>query len=148
MYVELLYSSVATKKLSGSELAQIVDVSVHNNSKSNVSGILVYHQREFLQLLEGPEEIVQELMEKISKDERHANIRVIWQHEIEVRGFENWSMGFVNIDDIDDSDELDLIDLTDKSIFNTYKLKGFSGASVSDFETTGKNLLKVLSKKL
>lgn len=139
MYYEILYSSVATSHLERSELIDIAEISQRNNIELGVSGMLIYNNREFLQLLEGPREKVVSLMNKISEDPRHASIRIIWQHDIENKGFEKWDMGFV---DMDDNDEL----LTGE--YDQYTNESFAKISESEYATTGKSLLQVLTKKL
>lgn len=139
MYYEILYSSVATSNLEREELESIAEVSQRNNRKTGVSGILVYNNREFLQLLEGPMEQVLDLMDKISKDPRHSYIRVIWQHEIDHRGFESWDMGLVDMEGIDEMLE---------DGYLVYAKKNFSEVEQTEYNTTGKSLLHVLTKKL
>ena len=47
------------------ELKAILSAARTNNSKKDISGMLVYHAGSFLQVLEGPEDTVTELFGKI-----------------------------------------------------------------------------------
>jgi len=70
-----------------------------NNSKNNITGILIYLDRNFLQVLEGEEEIVDDTFKKISTDSRHKNIFNIIDTTIEQRIFEDYNFGFTTIND-------------------------------------------------
>ena len=47
------------------------------NVQNEISGILVYKDQTFLQLLEGPQDAVQGLYRKIRKDPRHTDIQTL-----------------------------------------------------------------------
>jgi hypothetical protein len=53
MLIQLLYSSKATTALSPAELTAILDKSVANNQARQITGLLLYRDGCFLQLLEG-----------------------------------------------------------------------------------------------
>lgn len=89
---ELLYTSVSAKGLNAKMLAEIQHVSKLNNQLKEITGMLVYYDREIMQLLEGEESDVKALYEKIRKDERHTLIHVFYQGNISERAFGNWSM--------------------------------------------------------
>lgn len=92
--ISLVYSSVSRHQMSDDELLQILDEARENNQKIDVTGILLYRNRFFLQALEGDKETVEALFAKIAKDERHLAVTVIAKQNIEERSFPNWSMGF------------------------------------------------------
>lgn len=68
------------------------------NAYLSVTGMLLYKDQSFLQLLEGPEEAVSEIYQSIEKDERHMNMRVLLDSKVEQRAFRRWSMGFQNLE--------------------------------------------------
>lgn len=70
-----------------------------NNSKNNITGILVYIDRNFLQVLEGEEKTVDKTFKIISTDTRHKNIFNIIDTTIEQRIFEDYNFGFTIIND-------------------------------------------------
>ena len=63
-----------------------------NNPQVEVTGCLVSGMNSYLQLLEGFETSVDQLYLKISKDTRHANIKILNEENIENRLFTTWSM--------------------------------------------------------
>ncbi len=65
-----------------------------------MTGLLLYLDGNFMQVLEGPEEAVMDIFGKIEKDIRHTNIIVILKDPIAEREFSEWSMAFLNLDEI------------------------------------------------
>lgn len=92
--ITLVYVSVATKKLSESELVEILEVARAKNEKLNITGMLLYRDGFFVQALEGEQAVVEDLFHVIAKDERHKNVIVVYQNSIATRSFNDWSMGF------------------------------------------------------
>ncbi|MBK8783991.1 MAG: BLUF domain-containing protein [Anaerolineales bacterium] len=100
MMISLIYVSTATHLLSKEELLDILRVSRRNNEVGPVTGLLLYLDGNFMQVLEGPEEAVMDIFGKIEKDIRHTNIIVILKDPIAEREFSEWSMAFLNLDEI------------------------------------------------
>src|SRR5690348_7398200 len=102
--IQLVYVSSALKMMSEQELLDLLAVCRNNNSKLDVSGMLLYSGGNFMQALEGEEEVVTALYEKIAKDPRHKGIIRLLKRKIESRSFPDWSMGFRNVDKIDEKE--------------------------------------------
>ena len=95
-FLQLIYTSIATGPFSKDQLdTLLVKARAHNHSL-NISGMLVYDDGFFIQVLEGPEKEVEELFNVIGKDRRHNTVRLLLRHQIEAKEFEDWSMGFVD----------------------------------------------------
>jgi hypothetical protein len=62
-----------------------------------VTGILLYAQGSFLQILEGPSAVVDALFARIEGDERHKYVTKIIREPIDKRSFDEWTMGFYRI---------------------------------------------------
>ena len=92
------YASTALKDWTPEELLELLKVSRTNNSAKDITGMLVYSDRTFFQVLEGEEKAVNELFKTIEKDNRHKDISVIETKKITEREFPYWSMGFENMD--------------------------------------------------
>ena len=90
----LAYISTACDCLKLDDINQILESSKVNNFADGITGILVYCNKHFFQILEGEEKEVKELYEKISIDCRHDNVIKIQEGWVEVRNFGNWSMAF------------------------------------------------------
>ena len=59
------------------------------------------HNNEFIQILEGDKRVLQDLIEKIKKDDRHSNVMVLAENYIEKRVFEKWSMAYHKVENHD-----------------------------------------------
>ncbi|WOT06907.1 BLUF domain-containing protein [Shewanella youngdeokensis] len=95
---ELLYTSVSPKGLSDSDLKDILEKARAKNLQFGVTGMMVYHDREIMQILEGDKKEVQALFQTIFEDDRHTSVEVFYQGDIKNRAFSEWSMAFKALD--------------------------------------------------
>ena len=86
-------------------LKDIIASSKKNNSEENVTGCLLSGSNSFLQLLEGPAEFVNTLYSKISKDNRHKNVKMLCDEKIYERLFLSWSMKLAPFENMEWSNE-------------------------------------------
>jgi hypothetical protein len=91
---ELIYMSSATKKLSEEEIHLLLFQARHYNIGNGITGVLLYIEGDFLQVLEGQKKVVESLFENIKRDKRHKGIIVVYENEKSKRQFPDWSMGF------------------------------------------------------
>ncbi|MDW3095703.1 MAG: BLUF domain-containing protein [Gammaproteobacteria bacterium] len=91
---QLIYISAANRDFSEEELEEILSTARENNASLGITGMLLFHEGSFIQALEGPQEKVQALYEKISQDKRHTETVVLYKGDQEEPDFESWSMGF------------------------------------------------------
>lgn len=92
--IRLLYISQAHAEITRPELDSILLDSNNNNLERHISGLLVYCQKYFIQILEGEAETAMTLYEKIKTDPRHQRVRLISKKAIRERHFGHWSMAF------------------------------------------------------
>lgn len=90
----LIYTSADTHGLSDDAVEELLETVRKKNKALNVTGMLVYDGRSFLQVLEGEEDVVNKLYQKISRDNRHSGTVKIIDESIEERMFTDWSMGY------------------------------------------------------
>ena len=95
----LIYVSIASDEFGTGELLELLRVSRENNTRDDITGLLLYKDRRFMQLLEGPETAVCATYGRIARDARHHDAAVLLQDEINERDFADWSMGFHNLDE-------------------------------------------------
>jgi len=88
----LVYRSVVSPSLDNESLEKMLFKARDFNESKNITGCLLHHKGEIIQLLEGGRAEVKSLFDKIKKDERHTNIIVLNMEETFFRIFENWSM--------------------------------------------------------
>lgn len=130
-YFQLIYISSAVDNFSEEELPALLTTARTNNETLDITGMLLFHERSFIQVLTGPEQAVKSVYKKVEKDPRHENPRILSQGIVTERSFEDWSMGFCNT--------------TDKS---ARKLPGFNNVLSSGFggdEIDGDRAKKVLA---
>jgi len=96
--LSLIYVSISVNLLNDEELLSILKVSRENNASKDVTGLLLYKGGNFMQVLEGPDEVVNDLYEKIKLDSRHKDVSLISREQISARQFSSWEMAFQNLD--------------------------------------------------
>lgn len=94
---QVIYSSAAVAPFSDSELTQMLAGARLNNGRLGVSGMLLYHEGSFLQVLEGEEQVLADLYTRIGKDKRHHRVVALLRRTVEARHFDEWQMGFASM---------------------------------------------------
>ncbi len=90
----LVYTSHATNPFTEMSLLQLLDQSRVFNKQHDISGILLYLQGKFIQVLEGDKQEVNDLYARIEKDRRHKKVTRVIEGNAPDRIFKGWSMGF------------------------------------------------------
>jgi hypothetical protein len=96
--IHCIYSSRAAPAFEEHSIPQLLQVSRRNNAALGLTGMLLYVERNFFQVLEGHEEDVAAVYERIRTDPRHRRITTIIREPIYERAFAHWTMGFSNAD--------------------------------------------------
>jgi hypothetical protein len=94
----IVYISTAVKPMNHDDLTSLLRQCHDNNQELGITGILLYQQGTFMQMLEGDKQAVLEMYHRISRDPRHTAVHTVLDGEIGQRNFSGWSMGFVNMD--------------------------------------------------
>jgi hypothetical protein len=92
--IHCIYSSKATAQFEERELPQLLQVSRANNAAVGVTGMLLYIERNFFQVLEGDEAAVDAIFSRLSGDPRHGRVTRIIREPIFERDFPEWTMGY------------------------------------------------------
>lgn len=90
---------------SDTTLKDIIASSQKNNPEEGVTGCLLSGSNSFLQLLEGPADLIDTLYSKISKDNRHENVMTLCEEKIDERLFLSWSMKLAPFENMEWSKE-------------------------------------------
>jgi hypothetical protein len=96
MPYRIMYSSQASAPLGVAGLQQILDDARTGNEAHDVTGVLVYVDGVFFQVLEGDREVVRRLMASIARDTRHHSVKVFHEAEAGERAFASWRMAFLS----------------------------------------------------
>jgi hypothetical protein len=94
----LAYVSATTKPLSEAELRNLLKQADERNTKTGTTGMLLYKDGRFMQMLEGPKSAVKATFGRISKDPRHYGIIVLLKETAEERHFPGLPMAFRDLD--------------------------------------------------
>ena len=99
--------------MSPEDIAAILAVSRRNNAAEGITGMLLYHDQSFLQVLEGEEPALSRRFERIARDPRHRNLIVLARGGVQARAFGAWRMGFARLDGLFGADPQGVISLHD-----------------------------------
>lgn len=97
--IRIMYYSAAIGRPSTEALEAILAKARVNNQRDKISGLLMYHDGAFLQILEGEEAKVAALYEKIHADTRHCDVMKVFETQVGQRLFNDWGMGFARPQD-------------------------------------------------
>jgi hypothetical protein len=75
--LRVTYLSRESKPLTSKALVDLLEQCKHNNPSLGVTGMLLYANGTFLQMLEGETNTVETLLEKIARDRRHRDFQVM-----------------------------------------------------------------------
>lgn len=92
--VQLGYMSKSTSLMSDQQLDHLLNKARASNKKNNITGMLLYADGSFLQVIEGNASAIKDVFAIIQKDSKHKDIKVLFEDNIAARHFSEWSMGF------------------------------------------------------
>lgn len=99
MLYAITYLSVATTPFTPDALNELLRKARLNNALNDVTGMLLFKNNSFIQVLEGERQAVEETYARIAKDPRHRQLIVMSQEPIAQRSFAAWSMGYRAVGD-------------------------------------------------
>ncbi len=101
----IVYISTATK-LNQEDLERLLVHCKTNNNYIGISGILIYSKDFFFQIIEGLQEDVDQLFEKIKIDSRHFNLLKIFDVTTSNKKFERFNCNYITNNDEKATNEL------------------------------------------
>ncbi|WP_157716524.1 BLUF domain-containing protein [Roseivirga ehrenbergii] len=90
----MIYHSKTTSNIEDYEIENILKTARKFNTTNNITGCLLFHNNQFLQILEGDFDKVNKLYKKIRTDTRHKNVITLHMQEIKNLSYRNWSMAY------------------------------------------------------
>lgn len=79
-------------------IGDVLERSISNNARAGITGLLLFQRGWFLQVLEGPLEVVDDTFDRIRRDARHTDIRTVADLPIAARAFGDWNMAAERVD--------------------------------------------------
>ena len=87
----IVYISTATE-LTEHDVDRILTTAVRRNAEDDVTGFLLYNGRNFLQLVEGEQVALMNLMKRLVRDTRHTGLSVLIDEAVTERCCPDWQM--------------------------------------------------------
>lgn len=98
MYMKLkslTYTSRAQLDLEDGDLTEIHEAARHSNALNGVTGLLIFDGARFMQIIEGPDEAIDELVGRLRRDHRHSAFEIRDERSVTERSFPDWTMELV-----------------------------------------------------
>ncbi len=95
MRYAIVYVSTASKDLKEPEIKTMLKESVIWNNSHGLTGLLLYSEGNFFQIIEGEETVTKDLFESIKQDPRHHNIIQISGKEIHKEAYDGFKSDFI-----------------------------------------------------
>jgi hypothetical protein len=99
--LSMVYVSSITRPLNEEDFTQLLAAARQNNERNDITGLLLYKDGNFMQAVEGPDEAVSTLFDRIRRDSRHHGVLMLLKEQITERRFPNWSMSLKNLNQLE-----------------------------------------------
>jgi blue light- and temperature-responsive anti-repressor len=97
---KIVYCSRSEIRGTGEEVADallsLLESAQSKNQRLNITGALLFHAGVFAQVLEGPQNSVEQLFSIIQLDDRHSGVTIALRGQEVERYFPEWSMAFAD----------------------------------------------------
>jgi hypothetical protein len=93
-----IYSSIATPLFRDDDVEELLARARTANAEADITGMLLYVDRGFFQVLEGHPLRIESIFAKIGADPRHERVTQIIYEPIARRTFAQWTMGYPNLE--------------------------------------------------
>ena len=92
----LISYSESSGPLDRKTLQQILVAARDHNMRDEITGILCYNEKYFLQVLEGARELLSRTFQRVAANDAHRNLVIVCCLPVQERAFPNWWMAYVN----------------------------------------------------
>ncbi|HEX4693869.1 BLUF domain-containing protein [Sphingomonas sp.] len=91
---QIIYRSVTTadSRRAADDIPAILGEAAPRNGVDGITGLLYTEQDHFLQAIEGPEESMRDLVDRLASDGRHRDMRILVDRAVDEREFGDWAM--------------------------------------------------------
>jgi hypothetical protein len=93
----LTYTSRAGLDLTADDLEAIHRTAREVNALEGITGLLIFNGTHFLQVIEGDDRAINDLVERLRRDARHSAFEIRDERQVEARSFPDWSMELVRV---------------------------------------------------
>jgi hypothetical protein len=96
--IHCIYASSAASSFKEYDIPALLEQARMANAERDLTGMLLYIDGSFFQVLEGEAAAVDEVYGRILQDSRHTLVTLIIREPIAARNFSEWTMGFCTVD--------------------------------------------------
>ncbi len=93
MLSQLVYVSNRKSNCTEEEIEKILASCKKNNPPLQITGVLLFSDAKFIQMVEGDSKVITGLYDKIKLDSRHSNTVMLSYGPIKEKSFPSWHMG-------------------------------------------------------
>ena len=120
--LSLVYASSASRDLDEVDFGQLLSAARTSNERNGITGLLLFNDGNFMQAVEGPDEAVNALFDRIRRDSRHHGVLLLLKEQIAERRFPNWSMSMKKVDQLNEAQRAQINPfLTDRFTAEKYR---------------------------
>lgn len=101
--LRLIYTSKISRDIDSKGVQEIISSARNYNKRAAVTGVLLSNFDCFFQVLEGPDILVKLLFEKIRRDPRHSEVKLVAESQVGGRLFSQWNMSYLMVSEKNDS---------------------------------------------
>ena len=90
---QLIYVSIDTREVTNPiRAADILAEARRNNARDDITGVLTFTGGRFVQILEGRNDRLEDLLARLAVDHRHRDLNILARRTITHRDFQGWDM--------------------------------------------------------
>lgn len=94
MIYRLIYSSKAADGMTDADLEDILETARTRNAENGITGMLLFTEGTFIQVLEGDKSAIDGLYARIARDPRHKAVELLFEQNDDSRALGQWQMAF------------------------------------------------------
>lgn len=98
------YISLENRRLGREDVLEIARISRIKNELRGITGVLMFYDGLFLQVLEGTDADIEQLLARLRMDGRHRDVRILLDELISERHFPDWAMALMDLADLPEED--------------------------------------------
>ncbi|MGD1877520.1 MAG: BLUF domain-containing protein [Kiloniellaceae bacterium] len=115
----LMYTSTSREFMSDEDLAKLLERARCWNEANGITGMLIYVDGHFLQIVEGAEQDIAAVSQRIFADSQHFAIIRLMEGTTPRRVFSDWSMGLRRLGKRDGAEILGAVNLARQSVIDS-----------------------------
>ena len=110
MVYSIIYKSKAQTDFNVFDIHKMLQKAKYFNKVKKITGLIIYHKSQFIQLIEGDKDAINSLYSSIQADKRHYDVETLLSKSSNQSLWNEWSMAFYDFSDpVDQNNYLRLL---------------------------------------